>query len=40
MIPEVVLTGNNIFLPAADLLSGASLNDAGSYGYYWSSSLY
>jgi len=33
------LTGNSIFLPAADLLSGASLNDAGSYGYYWSSSL-
>ena len=31
--------GNSIFLPAAGYCSNGSLNDAGSYGYYWSSSL-
>ncbi len=30
---------NSIFLPAAGYRNGASLNDAGSRGYYWSSSL-
>lgn len=30
--------GNSIFLPAAGLRIGSSLLDAGSYGYYWSSS--
>ena len=33
-------TNNSIFLPAAGCRSGSSLYDAGSYGYYWSSSLY
>ena len=28
--------GNSIFLPAAGYCSGTSLNDAGSFGYYWS----
>ena len=32
--------GNSIFLPAAGWKSGSSLNDGGSYGYYWSSSPY
>ena len=32
--------GNSIFLPAAGYRSGSSLNYAGSYGDYWSSSLY
>ena len=32
--------GNSIFLPAAGSRLGTSLYDAGSYGYYWSSSLY
>ena len=32
--------GNSIFLPAAGERYGASLNDAGSNGRYWSSSLY
>lgn len=32
--------GNSIFLPAAGFRSGSSLYYAGSYGYYWSSSLY
>ena len=32
--------GNSIFLPAAGSHEGTSLYDAGSYGYYWSSSLY
>ena len=31
--------GNSIFLPAAGYRSGSSLNGAGRYGYYWSSSL-
>ena len=31
--------GNSIFLPAAGFREGSSLNAAGSYGYYWSSSL-
>ena len=32
--------GNSIFLPAAGYRSGSSLYFAGSYGYYWSGSLY
>ena len=32
--------GNSIFLPAAGDRLGSSLYRAGSYGYYWSSSLY
>ena len=32
--------GNHIFLPAAGLRNGTSPYRAGSYGYYWSSSLY
>ena len=31
--------GNSIFLPAAGYRLDSSLFDAGSYGYYWSSSL-
>ena len=31
--------GNSIFLPAAGYMGAGALNDAGSYGYYWSSSL-
>ena len=31
--------GNSIFLPAAGYMYGGTLNNAGSYGYYWSSSL-
>ena len=31
--------GNSIFLPAAGYRDGSSLDDAGSDGYYWSSSL-
>ncbi|MBQ9418598.1 MAG: hypothetical protein IJU19_08480, partial [Bacteroidales bacterium] len=31
--------GNSIFLPAAGYRYGTSLHSAGSYGYYWSSSL-
>ncbi len=31
--------GNSIFLPAAGCRYGSSLYGAGSYGYYWSSSL-
>lgn len=30
-------SGNNIFLPAAGLRYASSLNDAGEYGCYWSS---
>jgi len=32
--------GNSIFLPAAGCRYGSSVGNAGSYGYYWSSSLY
>lgn len=32
--------GNSIFLPAAGSRKGASSYDVGSYGYYWSRSLY
>ncbi len=32
--------GNSIFLPAAGYYNDGSLNVAGSYGHYWSSSLY
>ena len=32
--------GNSLFLPAAGYLNNSSLNYAGSYGSYWSSSLY
>lgn len=32
--------GNSIFLPAAGYRGGSSLYNAGSNGYYWSSSLY
>ena len=32
--------GNSIFLPAAGYRYGSSLDSAGSYGDYWSSSLY
>ncbi len=32
--------GNSIFLPAAGYRDGASLSSAGSYGSYWSRSLY
>ena len=31
--------GNSIFLPAAGCRRGSSLDDAGSYGVFWSSSL-
>ena len=31
--------GNSLFLPAAGCRSNSSLYSAGSYGYYWSSSL-
>ena len=32
--------GNSIFLPAAGNRSGTSVDNVGTYGYYWSSSLY
>lgn len=32
--------GNSIFLPAAGCRADTRLSSAGSYGYYWSSSLY
>ena len=32
--------GNSIFLPAAGSRYGTSVGDVGSFGYYWSSSLY
>ena len=32
--------GNSIFLPAAGFRDGTSLDGAGFYGCYWSSSLY
>ena len=31
--------GNSLFLPAAGARWGSSLSDAGSFGFYWSSSL-
>ena len=31
--------GNSLFLPAAGVRYGTSLGNAGTYGYYWSSSL-
>ncbi len=34
------VNGNSIFFPAAGGCNGASLNDRGSYGFYWSSSRY
>lgn len=34
------INGNSLFLPAAGYRYDTSLRDAGSYGYYWSSSLY
>lgn len=33
------VNGNSIFLPAAGYRYDCSLEDAGTYGYYWSSSL-
>ena len=33
-------SGNSIFLPAAGVRYDSTLRDAGSYGFYWSSSLY
>ena len=33
------ITSNSIFLPAAGYRDGTDLFNAGSYGYYWSSSL-
>ena len=33
-------TDKSIFVPAAGDCINGSLDDAGSYGYYWSSSLY
>ena len=32
--------GNSIFFPAAGNYYGSSLNDRGTYGYYWSASRY
>ena len=32
--------GNSIFLPAAGYRGSSDLDNAGSYGYYWSSSLH
>lgn len=34
------LNGNTLFLPAAGYYIDTSLDDAGSYGYYWLSTLY
>ena len=34
------INGNSIFLPAAGDRHGPSVGNVGSYGYYWSSSLY
>ena len=34
------INGNSIFFPASGLGYGTSLNNRGSSGYYWSSSLY
>ena len=35
-----VVNGNSIFLPAAGYRAGGNLTNAGSGGYYWTSSLY
>ena len=35
-----IRNGNSIFLPAAGWRNGTSLNIAGQYGYYWSSTPY
>lgn len=34
------VNGNSIFFPAAGNYDGTSLDDRGSYGFYWSSSFY
>lgn len=34
------VNGNSIFLPAAGYRCDSSLSSAGTYGYYWSSSIY
>ena len=34
------INGNSIFFPASGNRYGTGLNDRGSYGYYWSASLY
>ena len=34
------VNGNSIYLPAAGYRNGTSLSNAGSYGYYWSSTPY
>ena len=34
------INGNSIFFPASGYRYGTGLHDRGSYGYYWSSSLY
>ena len=34
-----VVNGNSIFLPAAGYRRSDDLSSAGSFGYYWSSSL-
>ena len=34
------INGNSMFLPAAGFRDGTSLNYAGGYGYYWSSTPY
>ena len=34
------INGNSIFFPASGYYNGTSLNDRGSYGYYWSSTWY
>ena len=33
------INGNSIFIPSAGFRDGSNLNDAGSRGYYWTSSL-
>ena len=34
------INGNSIFFPASGYRDGTGLDSRGSYGYYWSSSLY
>ena len=34
------INGNSIFFPASGYRSGTGLSNRGSYGYYWSASLY